>query len=684
MPTKKEVNRYLSLISRAWGRDQSGYVFFPYIDRTAQLETGSRRKGFHEGPAFKWPDERQQILDYCMTHTKEDLYWSTSMFEYPMRREDVAMDEHALWADLDEIDPRTLKEYPPTMAWESSPDRYQALWILGQGDIQGASWPGNENQRMTYLIGADASGWDTVQLLRMPGWDNHKPEYRREDGTYPTGKLLWDRGQYYTPGDFDDLPEVAGVSGQLTDALSSEIDSIDRQAAIVRVRIKLTKRARDMLTAKEFSGDRSGQLWYLIRALADVGCSVAEIVSIVRDTVWNKFKDRSDEQRRLILEASKAIAQRSDVVTASLEEDDIERDAPQRFGFLMKNIKKPRYVIDKVLTEGACGFIAGEPKCYKSWVGLDMALSVATGAPFLGEFRVVNPGPVLYIQEEDPPTTLKSRSAKIWVNKSTDKLELVNDSNEVLWLPPEREEEFDPDVNAYIQKGVIISDEAWQLWLDETLEQGMGGVPYRLVIIDTLMMTAGDVEETRAQEMTTKIFKPLKTMARKHNVALQVVHHMGKADKARSGQRMLGSVANHAWSEDSIYLSRSGQDDIRMERESKTAPGGLHRISNLANQHWSPEVVPWRADDPTPENPQYVKQGTTRTRKKSSASTQTNAVLMKAIAQQGEAGATTAQIAEELQVNRSTAHKKLARLLDADLIEREQMPNGSNLWRVSK
>lgn len=685
MVTKADVQKNLRLISKAWGK-QSGYVFFPYIDRNEQLKTGERRKGFNEGPAFKWPQDRQQIVDYCLAHTHHDLYWSTSMFEYPMRREDVAMDEHALWADLDEVNPYTLEEFPPTIAWESSPDRYQALWIAGQGDFQGASWPGNENQKMTYMIGADASGWDTVQLLRMPGWENHKPEYRDEDGNYPQGKMLWSNGPRYLPGDFDELPDVAGITGQLTEALEGDIDAVDRLETIARVRLKLTRRARDMLTAREISGDRSGQLWYLIRALADVGCSVAEIVSIVRETVWNKFKGRSDEQRRLILEASKAIAQRSEENTEKLEKQgqEEERGDPERLGAVLANVKRPKYIINEILTEGACGFIAGEPKCYKSWVGLDMALSVSTGAPFLGEFRIENPGPVLYIQEEDPPTTIKARAAKIWVSKATDKLELVPDSNEIMWLPPDKEETFDPDVNAYIQKNVVISDEAWQLWLDETLEKGMNDEPYRLIIIDTLMMTAGNVEETRAQEMTTHIFKPTKVLARKHNVALLFIHHMGKAEKSRPGQRMLGSVANHAWAEDSIYLSRSGLADIRMELESKTAPGKVHRLTNLDNLHWSPEVLPWRKDDPTPSNPQEVprEQSSGRYNRKPKQQRESpNGVVVKLLDAAGQSGMTTAQVAEELNVTRSTAHKRLARLLDDETIEREQLANGSNIWR---
>lgn len=592
-------DKALRLISRAWGRTQRGYCFFPYIDREEQKRTGSRRAGFNEGPAFKWPRDRARILAHLEEHEHHDLYWCPSLFEYPQRNENLAMDEHALWADLDEVDPRNIdSDLRPTIAWETSEGRFQALWVAGSGDFQGASWPGNENQRLTYLLGADLGGWDTVQLLRVPGWKNHKLDRQGDQG-----RLLWSDGPLYYPGDFKDLPEVRGaVDPGLSDALEEEIDHIDRHQVLARIKLRLPHRARELLNAKEISGDRSGQQWWLTRCLADVGCSLAEIVAIIRALPWNKFKDRSDELRVLISEAAKAISSKGeDSDGVEVIDEDVQREAPQRLGQVLANVRRPIFLVEGVLTEGSCGFIAGEPKSFKSWIGLDLALSVASGADFMGEFRINNPGPVFYIQEEDPPPVLKSRSAKIWAGKATDKLRLVTDPAfgmpQVEWLPPEAEKEFDPDVAAYIQKGFIISDEAWMLWLDEELEKGMDGEPYRLLLIDTLMMTAGEVDENRAQEMTTKIFKPLKTLARKYNTGVMVVHHLGKGDKARIGQRMLGSVANHAWSEDSLYIQRSPGGDLKLELESKSAPAGVWRIGNLDNTAWEPAVMPWKKEE---------------------------------------------------------------------------------------
>lgn len=609
------INRMLTIVSKAWGK-QTGYCFFPYIDRQKQVDTGLRNAGYSEGPmrpksdkrgpSFRWPNDRAEIRSYLESHLKagHDVYWCPSLFEFPSRRSDLAMDEHCLWADLDEVDPRDIRDYPPTIAWESSPGRFQGLWLAREGDFQGASWPGNENQRLTYLLGADASGWDTTQLLRLPGWPNFKPErVEANGGTPPKGKLLWSAGETYVLDDFNDLPEVQGsVSSELTEALESEIEGIDRLKALARLKLKLNHTARDLINAKEVSGDRSGQMWYLMRCLADAGGTTTEIVSIMRPLVWNKFAGRADEMKRLIAEASKAVASRSDEVTEELEEES-ERKKPTRLGDLLRNIKRPVWLVEGVLTEGACGFIAGEPKTWKSWVGYDLALSVATGADFLGYFPVRNPGPVLYIQEEDPPPVLKSRGAKIWQGKTIDKFELAEDGG-IFWLPPAQEQEFDPDINAYVQQGVTISDDAWQMWLDETLEEKMTLLKtaveedYRLMVLDTLMMTAGDVDENRAQEMTTKIFRPLKVLARKHNVSLIVVHHLNKGENKRMGQRMLGSVANHAWGEDSIYLTHGGKrGQVKMEFESKVAPGQIYKIEDLDNDQWRPQISLWRKED---------------------------------------------------------------------------------------
>lgn len=592
-------------------------------------------------------------------HVNDDLYWCPSLFEQKKRQLEVAMDEHCLWADLDEVDPKSLTDYPPTIAWETSPDRYQALWLT-QGDIQGASWPGRENQCLTYNIGADPSGWDTTQLLRIPGWRNHKPEYVEQYGEAPQGKLLWADGKVYLVDEFNDLPEVPAVS-VVNEVLEEEILKLDRHEIWNKVRLSVSSRVRELVTAREASGDRSDALWEMERELADAGCTVSEIVVVVRATVWNKFAGRADELRRLSTEASKAIGMRSEQGKANFEEQIAERPKPQRLFDLVRDIKMPKWLVKDVITEGACGFIAGQPKSYKSWCAFDLAISVSTGAPFLGHFPVLDSGPVLYIQEEDSPAIVKKRLEKIWPGKMIDKVTIVE--GEMEWVPSQSMMK-DPPLDAYIGERFTISDGGWQAWLDETIREG----EYKMVVMDPLMMMAGEVEENRAQEMTEKIFKPLKQLARKHACAMIVVHHMKKGDPRggpqRGGQLLLGSVANHAWAEDSLYIRIGRGGDLIVEQESKSAAVSGFKIGAIRNQKWEPVVIP---DDRDLVEPDGVDGPVRRAAK----ATKAKPKILQAIEELGKGFHSTRTISEAAGVATNTGYKQLVRQVDAGVVVRQ-------------
>lgn len=596
----------LKLISRAWGK-QKGWVFFPWIEGAATSRT-ERIQSYHEGRAFKWPDEKDAIVAHLEAHTKDDLYWCPSIFEKKIRRADLAMNEQCLWADLDAVDPTTIEDYPPTIAWETSPDRFQALWLISGGDVMGASWPGNENQRLSYHLGADPSGWDTTQLLRIPGWRNHKPEHRDDESKSPKGHLLWANGRRYLPDEFEDLPKLDGVkSGDIVDALEEEVDRVDRHTVWADVRLKLPKKARELQAARQVEGDRSEKLWWLMRCLADAGISPVEIVAIVRETVWNKFDGRQDELKRLLTEASKAVAQRSEDTKERLEREKVATDYPAIVNLIdaVKDYPTPKWLVEGLIADESVGFIAGEPKSFKTWFGLDLALSIATGADFLEHFRVLNPGPVFYLQAEDGPSLIRQRVAKVMPNKTRDKVMLQSiDGQETLVWEPAGEVVETPMVAApdfEHDELIVLSEPGWQGWLDESLAAGYGPekIGYRMLILDPLMMMAGDVEENRAHEMTNKIYRPLLQLARKHHLAVIVVHHMrkqGEGDKGkRGGQLMLGSVANHAWSQNSLYVTHGQYNTLMLETESKFGQGERYAIKNLKSRSrgkdtWAPEV----------------------------------------------------------------------------------------------
>jgi AAA domain/RepB DNA-primase N-terminal domain len=659
------TTQQLALISKAWG-PQDGYAFFPWIPGTT-MNRMERRRNWNEGPGFHWPEDRDEILKHMESHRDDDLYWCPNLFEKPQRKTEVAMDEHALWADLDFVDPRGIeKKYRPTVAWETSPGRYQALWLITEGqDIMGAAWEGGENHRMTRYLGADNSGWDATQVLRIPGWKNHKAIHRggtdagpnKKLGPPAEGKLLWAEKRRFLPNHFRDLPEVYSAAREVKEILEDEIGRVDRHRVWGRVRLLVSGRVREFVGAQEPTGDRSATLWEIERELADAGCSVVEIIAIVRATVWNKYEDRADELRRLTNEAAKAVSERKERPEKGLEDADAEHGTPQLFGLLIRDIKKPTWIVENILTKGSCGFIAGQPKTYKSWCALDLAFSVATGAPFLDHFEVKRPGPVLYIQEEDALPLLKLRTDKIWPNK-----EAYLGTPELASMPLE----------AMVGQGVTLSDPGWQSWLDDT----MGSGKYTMVVMDPLIMLAGEVEENRAADMTNKIFRPLKQLAQKHSTAIVMVHHMRKVEGQgmRGGQMMLGSVANHAWAEDSLYF-KLYRGKLQVERESKHTASGSFEIRNLKNLAWSP-VVSHEGDDlddaeEAPENGQV--------RRVRSLRAITGGRKPKALDALRELKmATTTEIAHRAQLTPNGAWRQLKRLEDAGKVNKQ-----GKIWRLN-
>ena len=60
-----------------------------------------------------------------------------------------------------------------------------------------------------------------------------------------------------------------------------------------------------------------------------------------------------------------------------------------------------RWLVEGLWGDSSVGVIGGAPKCAKTWLGLDLALSVATGTACLGKYAVPQPGPVLVYLAED-------------------------------------------------------------------------------------------------------------------------------------------------------------------------------------------------------------------------------------------------------------------------------------------
>ena len=67
------------------------------------------------------------------------------------------------------------------------------------------------------------------------------------------------------------------------------------------------------------------------------------------------------------------------------------------------------WLIHSLWSEQAVGFVAGTPKSCKSWLGLDLAISVASNTPCLDRFQVEQPGRSLVFLAEDSLPQVRRR-----------------------------------------------------------------------------------------------------------------------------------------------------------------------------------------------------------------------------------------------------------------------------------
>jgi RecA-family ATPase len=70
---------------------------------------------------------------------------------------------------------------------------------------------------------------------------------------------------------------------------------------------------------------------------------------------------------------------------------------------------RQRWLIDPLWGAASVGVIGGAPKCSKTWLALDMALSVATGTACLNQYAVPQAGPVLVYLAEDSLPVVRER-----------------------------------------------------------------------------------------------------------------------------------------------------------------------------------------------------------------------------------------------------------------------------------
>lgn len=242
---------------------------------------------------------------------------------------------------------------------------------------------------------------------------------------------------------------------------------------------------------------------------------------------------------------------------------------------LADNGDQPQWLIEGLWADQAVGILGGQPKCCKSFLALNIAVSVAAGSPCLRRFPVRRTGPVLIFPAEDALAVVRRRLEGICVaaGAQLDKLPIyvITAPRILLDLPQDR----------------------------ESLRATVAGLRPALLILDPF------IRLHRADENASKDVAPLlgylRELQRQFSMAVLLVHHVRKGSAAeRPGQALRGSSDLHGWGDSNLYLRRNNRHLI-LSVEQRAAPSPDDIPLSLPVNGNAPALAV--LDNPQPDKP---------------------------------------------------------------------------------
>jgi hypothetical protein len=209
------------------------------------------------------------------------------------------------------------------------------------------------------------------------------------------------------------------------------------------------------------------------------------------------------------------------------------------------------YLIEGLWPEGAVVFIAADPKAGKTWVALSIAISIATGAPWLG-YTVPKVEPTLYIALEGARAKIRARIGCLARGMGIDPNSEELDGLHVLYKP----------------KGFNLSNEDWARRIITKAE----AIGARIIIVDTLRSATTVRESNEGAGDIGGLLKLLSPLT-SSGCSIAFLHHYVKLTETRqqraAADRMSGSGALRGHMDVGIFITNAEftEDKRRMRIE---------------------------------------------------------------------------------------------------------------------
>ena len=525
--------KFLTLLKRNFGESDS--LFF-----------GINRKFYNskqENPFGREFDEIRVSLSELPNIIKKnrkdfDIYVCfTPIDKGEQRLKKNAKDSFLIIQDIDGVP--IPEDLPPSYYWETSPDKYQGVWIL---DNRVTPKEQEElNRKLIAKYGFDATSADVVHYYRIPGTLNHKyGSTFKVSGLQGTGKVYRKKEfikalkdvvpTVYVDGaisgesiptsrmDLEELLELYGV-----ETIYEKTDGIDKSSWSFRIGMKMARKGATKSQVKFVILSAPDGMQKFTEATVDnevhrifAKMEVKEYEDTPKKEAGvNKLKQKAPNPSLRELSKQGRKENKLSVVKVS----DIEPYDEKDF-----------WLIEDFWQNGSVGIIGAPSKSFKSTFALNLACSVATGRPFDG--RKAKQAPVLIVQGEN---SLSIEQSKIYsITGETD-------------LP------------------IYFVESNWDMTKIMMLKDFITENQIKLLIIDPMYLLFGAGDINKHQDITERLTK-LSNLRDETGCSIMLVHHSRKLERGAKIQTadMYGSAFIEGWYESMLLLQRTGVQSSRL------------------------------------------------------------------------------------------------------------------------
>ncbi len=223
-------------------------------------------------------------------------------------------------------------------------------------------------------------------------------------------------------------------------------------------------------------------------------------------------------------------------------------------------MKKQHFIVDEMIYPGL-HILSGDPKIGKSWMMMDMCLSIAKGEKFLG--RKTEKGHVVYMALEDTFVSLQSRMYEL-TDEPTDNLQ-------------------------YVLLGNSIGN-----GLEDDLRQCKNVfADLKMIVIDTLQKVRDTVDMKYGTDY--RDLSSLKAIADELQIAIVLVHHNRKQHDSNPNNMILGTNGIAGTADGLLVLTR--KSDSKNAVLNISGRGAPSLDMNIVRDH-----AKWKLLDTPPED----------------------------------------------------------------------------------